>query len=331
MEAARLAAYRRFEFVQVPMPEPTEDEVLVRMEYVSLCGSDLRFYDRQFPDDAYPLATGIPCHECVGIVEHSNVKGLVPGQRVIALHGAGLAEYVAVPARRVVPVPSVPFDPAMWVLCQPVATVVHAVRELKGVLGKRVVIIGQGPIGLTFTNLISAHGAQQVIAVDLLEYRLDKARHLGATHTINCSNVDLREAVSEITHGAMADITVDAAGRPEAAHNVFEVLRLRGTVLLFGLAHDEPIFPFDWTLLERRLPNIIVTNGSQSGELAAAVDITVHLVAEGRLRVDHLVSHRLSWHQVGRAFDLYSQKTDDALKVIMNMCCVTRCECRPRS
>src|SRR5205823_3122877 len=148
----------------------------------------------------------------------------------------GLLEYASVPVSRVVPVPEVG-DPAAWVLCQPVGTVLYAVRQMGSVLGRRVVIFGQGPIGLSFTDFIARAGARQVIAVDLLDYRLDMAKQLGATHTLNPTRDNIPEAVAEITGGALADFTVEAAGRPETAHWLFDVLRLRGTAILFGIAH----------------------------------------------------------------------------------------------
>src|SRR5215831_2724104 len=85
MRAVQLVAPQELRFVEVSEPTVASDEVLVRMEYLAVCGSDLKFYDRDLPRDSYPLPPGRPCHECVGTVEASNVAELAPGQRVIAL------------------------------------------------------------------------------------------------------------------------------------------------------------------------------------------------------------------------------------------------------
>ncbi len=252
MKAARLVGPHRFEFEDVEMPTPKDGEALVKMEYFSVCGSDLRAYDRTLPEEQYPLNPGAPCHENVGIVQESRDPSLKPGQRVIALQSGGLLEYAAVRARNLVPVPDSDFDPAMWVLCQPVGTVLYAVQQIGTLLGARVVIFGQGPIGLSFTDLIVRGGARQVIVVDLLDYRLDTARKLGATHTINASRENVLERINEITGGKMADIAVDAVGRAEVAHNVFQALRMQGTALIFGIAHDEDVFEFNWTAMTRQ-------------------------------------------------------------------------------
>ena len=299
------------------MPSLNAGEVLVRMEYFSVCGSDLRMYDRVFPEEEYPMRLGAPCHECVGIVEQSRDDRLNPGQRVIALQAGGLLEYAAVPARNAVPVPDVG-DPALWVLCQPVGTVLYATQQIGTILGKRVVILGQGPIGLSFTDFVARGGARQVIVADLHDYRLEVAKSLGATHTLNAARDNVLEAVKEITGGQMADIAIEAAGRPETAHQVFDALRMHGTAIIFGITHDEDVFPFDWNAMTSKLPKMIVTNSARSGNMPDTVAATVDLVSQGRLSLDHLMTHRMGWQDVGKAYELYSGKLDNSLKIVMN-------------
>jgi S-(hydroxymethyl)mycothiol dehydrogenase len=296
VKAARLVGPRQFEFEDAPMPSPNSGEVLVKMEYFSVCGSDLRTYDRVFPEEEYPLRPGAPCHECVGIVQESRDDRLQPGQRVIP---EGI-------------------DPAKWVLCQPVGTVLYAAQQVGTILGKRVVILGQGPIGLSFTDLMARGGARQVIAVDLLDYRLDVARSLGATHTLNPTRDNVIEAVQEITGGQLADVAVEACGRPETAHQVFEAMRMQGTAIIFGIAHDEDVFEFDWNAMTSKLPHMIVTNSARSGNMPDTVAATVDLVSQGRLSLDHLLTHRMGWEDVGRAYEIYSGKLENSLKVVMN-------------
>jgi threonine dehydrogenase-like Zn-dependent dehydrogenase len=318
MKAARLVGPRRFEFEEAPMPALNQGEVLVKMEYFSVCGSDLRTYDRVFPEEEYPLRLGGPCHECVGIVQESRDERLKPGQRVIALQAGGLLEYAAVPARNAVPVPDDGVDAAKWVLCQPVGTVLYATQQIGTILGKRVVILGQGPIGLSFTDFVARGGARQVIVADLHDYRLDVARTLGATHTLNPTRDNVIEAVQEITGGRLADIAIEACGRPETCHQVFEALRMEGTAVIFGIAHDEDVFPFDWNAMTSKLPRMVVTNSARSGNMPDTVAATVDLVSQGRLSLDHLLTHRLGWEDVGKAYELYSGKLENSLKVVMN-------------
>jgi len=220
--------------------------VLVRIEYAAICGSDLLTYDKVFPEEGYPLSTGRPCHETVGIVEESMADSLKPGDRVVALtYTGGLLQYTTIAADRCIYVPP-SVDPKLAVLCQPIGTVIYAVRKLGSMLGKKVVILGQGPIGLGFTELLSQGGASQVIVTDVVGARLDMAKSFGATDVINAASEDVTGRVSELTNGGLADVVVDACGLHETANQTFHCLKMQGTVCIFGMPHGDPVFPFDW-------------------------------------------------------------------------------------
>jgi threonine dehydrogenase-like Zn-dependent dehydrogenase len=317
MKAARLVGPRRFEFEDVEMsPDPKPGEVLIRNEYFSVCGSDLRTYDRILKEEEYPLGPGAPCHEQVGIIEKSMDDRLKVGQRVIALQAGGLKEYTTIAGFRAVPVP-MDDDGSKWVLCQPVGTVLFAVTQIGHLLSKRAVVVGQGPIGLSFTDFLVRGGCRDVIVVDKLDYRLDIAKKLGATHTLNPTRDNVVAAVAEITGGQMADVGVEAVGRPETVEQVFETIKMKGTVIVFGLAHDEDSFMFDWNKMSDKLPRIIVTNSARGGEMPETVDQTVSLVKQGRLSLDHLLTHQMDWTQVGEAYETYSGKKENSLKIVM--------------
>jgi threonine dehydrogenase-like Zn-dependent dehydrogenase len=319
MRAVQMVAPQEFRFVDVPEPPVAEGEVLVRMEYLAVCGSDLKFYDRDLPLDSYPLPPGRPCHECVGVVEKSTVPEYRPGQRVIALvRSGGLVERAAVEADSLVPLPDdTDIDPSLWVLCQPMGTVMYSVERIGSVLGKRVVVVGAGPIGLCFTDLIARAGASQIIVTDIHDYRLEVARKIGATHVINASREDVPARVAEITGGEMADVSIEACGLRETYHQVFDVLRVQGTVIIFGIPHLEDVIPFDWSAAYSKLPTIIVTNSAAAGVRSRYVAATVDLVARGRLNLSYLATEQFAWEHVPHAFDAYAHQKDRSLKGII--------------
>src|SRR4051812_8598246 len=120
MKAARLVGPRQFEILDAPTPDRQPGDLLIKVEHLSICGSDMLTYDKVFPEEEYPLRTGAPCHECSGTVAESNDDRYKVGQRVVALHYGGcLSEYIACPADRCVPVPD-SVSPELAVLCQPV-------------------------------------------------------------------------------------------------------------------------------------------------------------------------------------------------------------------
>jgi len=319
MKAARLVSPREFEILEVETPSMRPGEVLVHMEHLSVCGSDLRTFDQVLPEASYPLAIGTPCHECAGVIEASSDDAVKPGQRVVALtYAGGLVEYAAVPAHDVVPVPD-SADPALWVVCQPAGTVLYACQQMGSVLGQRVVVLGQGPIGLTFAHLLERMGATQVIVTDVHDYRLEMSKTFGATHTINARRENVVEAVAEITKGAMADIAVEAVGVPETRQQVFDVLHPKGLAVIFGMPHGGDVFPFNWWAMYEKLPRMIVVNSRRAGEVVEAVRTCVDLVSQGRLDFSRLVMHRVPFEDLGRAYDMFSARKDGAIKVVISV------------
>lgn len=319
MKAARLVGPRQFEILEVDTPTPKPGEVLVRIEYASICGSDLLTYDRVLPEEDYPLRVGLPCHETSGVVEESLDDSLKKGDRVVALtYTGGLMEYTTIAANRCILVPP-SMDPKMAVLCQPIGTVVYAVQKLGSVLGKKVVILGQGPIGLGFTDFLSKGGATQVIVTDVVDARLAVAKKFGATHTINAAKQDVIEAVKEITNGELADVVVEACGLHETSNQVFHCLKVKGTACIFGMPHGDPVFPFDWGSMYMKLPNIIVTNSARAGEVVDVVKTAVDLIAQGRLDPSPMMTHDVPFSDVGRAYELFSRRLDGAVKPIIKI------------
>lgn len=319
MKAARLVGPRQFEILDVEKPKPNPGEVLVRIEYASICGSDLLTYDKVFPEEDYPLRTGLPCHETSGIVEESMDDSLKPGDRVVALtYTGGLLEYTTIAANRCIYVPP-SIDPKLAVLCQPIGTVVYAVQKLGSMLGKKVVILGQGPIGLGFTEFLSQSGAAQLITTDVVDARLEMGKRFGATDVINAAKEDVIERVKDLTNGELADVVVDACGLHETANQTFHCLKTKGTVCIFGMPHGDPVFPFDWGTMYMKLPTIYVTNSARAGEVVDVVKTAVNLIDQGRINPGRMITHDVPFSDLGRAYELFSRRTDGAVKPIINM------------
>jgi len=321
MRAARLAGYKTFEFVDVEKPKAMQGQVLIiQTTRMSIYGSDLRTFDSVHAEESYPFGVGNPCHEWVGEVVESSTKYLSVGDRVIFLPTAtgGLAEYSLEVPDRCIKLPE-DGDLSVWTMAQPVGTVMYSLQRIGNVIGKRVAILGQGGIGISFAQLVASQGASQVIVSDILDYSLEMSKRVGATHTINSSREDLLGAITEITDGEMVDIAIEACGSPDTAHQVYQILRSQGTVGLFGLTHDQDIFPFDYSAMMSKLPTIVVTIAGRAGESPRYIGKCVDLMAQGRLDLSHLVTHRMKFDDVQAAYDTYSEKKDRSIKVVMEL------------
>ena len=110
-------------------------------------------------------------------------------------------------------------------MCQHSGTVLYSTMKWGNPAGKSIGVLGQGGIGLSFTMLAAAQGADRVIGIDLVDARLRKSREMGASDTINPDEVNLVEAVDELTDGQGLDYVIDASGAPEGLNTVVSIDR----------------------------------------------------------------------------------------------------------
>ena len=325
MKAARLAGHRLFELLDVEVPTVKDGECLVKLERLSVCGSDIhREYAHARPEEEYPRRLGAPCHECAGVVVESRNDEFHEGQRVIVLPNTessggpgGLVEYTTAEPRNLIGVPDAG-DLAEWVMCQPAGTVLYAYQRMGSVLGKDVVVVGQGSIGLYFVMMAVRSGARQVIGIDRVDYRLKWAESLGAAHTVNPSRENVVEAVQELTGGRGADVVIEATGDQEAIQLCFLLVRQFGIVVLFGIQLD-PIVPMDLNLLISQQPTIIPSGNTFTADPAAVVKEMVELKQRGWVDPGQLVTHRVPFEEVQRAYDIYEHQQDDVIKVVLSV------------
>ena len=323
MKAARLVGPRQFEIVEAEVPAPAAGECLIRLEKISVCGSDIRHeFSHIFPEEHYPGRLGVPGHECAGVVVESQCQEFHEGQRVIIYPGrgvrsGGLVEYIAATPNWICALPDTG-DLAEWVLCQPSGTVLYSVQQMGSLLGKDVVVVGQGVIGLSFTMLTAKLGAQRVIGIDPLDYRLEWSRKMGATHTINPDQEDPAAAVNELTGGRGGDVVVEAAGYPDSFNTALRLVKQFGQVMVFGIQADAFI-PVEHNLLMERQPTLIPTTGGRLRDPMAPIKTMVDLKERGWCDPGQMLTHRLPFEEVQRAFELYESQQDGIIKAVMTI------------
>ncbi len=261
MYAAVYLGPEKIELRTVPVPEPAEGELLVKVRVATTCGTDVKTYRRGHPKFPPPFIFG---HEFGGDVVKvgDGVKGFREGMRVTAnvfaecgecfycKRGQGnicanlvynfgaFAEYMTIPASIVrgatFEIPDhVPYEYAA--LLEPLVTVVHGWHKVAVQPGETVAILGAGgPISLMFTQLVLRSGAGQVIAIGHSPARLAVAGELGANCLINAKEMDTVMAVRELTHGFGADLVIECAGTKSTWEASVDIVRRGGRVLWFG-------------------------------------------------------------------------------------------------
>lgn len=330
MLAARWHGLLDLRVEEVPVPEPGPGDVLLRVRWCGICGTDVEEY-REGP---VVIPTGAPNpltgqsapvtmgHEFSGeiVAIGEGVTGLAIGDRVVpeiclycgdcfhcrrreyalctswaavGLHGdGGLAEYARVSAGMCVRLPDEIGDEDA-ALIETTEVAVRAIRKGGVRPGDSVAIVGDGAVGLITMQVAAAAGATSVLLLGHREPRLGIGRNLGATATIATRDPGWRERVLELTEGRGADVAIEAGGRADAIDDAIASTRKGGTIVLLAVIGGAvPIHV--WPIVEGERTLVGSVQHHFDEDLPAAVD----LLASGRVRVAPLITRRIGLRDI---------------------------------
>jgi len=252
----------------------------------------------------------------VGTVVETNGSRFRPRDRVLAvpISQHGLFERFVLDENRAIPIDPRPTNEHA-LLAQPLGTVIYAMKKLPAVIDQDVAIVGQGPMGQIFCSVLRNLGARRIIAIDLLAGRLRNSERMGATHTICAATEDVSQRVQEITAGEMGDLVIEAVGhRNQALDLCTQLCRRKGQILFFGVP-QETIQQIHWLDLFRKN---ITLHTSVEPDFSRDFPLAMQWIAEGRIDLRPLITHRYALHEIQRAFEAFCNKEDDALKVLID-------------
>lgn len=319
MKACNLVAPGQYEVVDVKKPELQEGEILVRTHTVAICGSDLHFFRGRPHPNEYPFIPGYPGHEVVGTIEQSTGGPWRPGDTglVIPPQEDAYAEYVTVPVTQFVPLPAgVPLE--QFTLAQQLGTVLFSCRRIGGLIDKVVVILGQGPAGLMFTMLARVMGARFIIGIDIVPHLLDLAQSMGAHAVVNAAQEDPGMAVARLTGGDLANVAIEAVGKPKTIDSLPGLVRVGGQMAFYGIPPLGPI-SIDFERFFRRYAQTVTTAGAPKELGFHSFRLAIDMIQHGTIDIKPLISHILPLDQVQKAFTLANSKKEGAVKVLLDM------------
>lgn len=345
-QTAYLIGPRRIEVRDSAMPAMSDDDVLVRIRHVTICGSDAHFFEDPTysgafdPEKILPLVLG---HECAGVVEKvgRNVTHLSPGQRVAIEPGDGcgkcsycleghynlcrsmnfmaaypfkrgaLSRYVAHPGKMVFPLPDA-MSTLEGALVEPLAVGMHAVNRSGAGLGKSAVVLGCGCIGLMTIASLKAMGVDTIIASDLFDNRLENARGMGASITLNAGREDLIARVMGLTGGLGANFVFETAGSPKTAALTIDLAAPGGKIVMVGNIYGETPFPF------------LKANDKEVDILSVFRYVNIYPMAidairTGRVKLQNMVSRTFPFEETEAAFKCAVDEKDQVIKVAIEL------------
>jgi L-iditol 2-dehydrogenase len=341
MQALQLTDYRKLELTDLERPSVGPDDVLVHVRACGICGSDIHGYDGSTGRRKPPLVMG---HESAGVVaevgasvtrvrvgDHVTLDSLLAcgecelcrngqtnmcaGRRILGVacdefsQPGAFAEYVVVPQQAIYSVPGdLPFEHAA--LVEPVSVALHAVSRLRIDLGDSAAVVGSGMIGLLVVQALKIAGCDEVIAIDLDDGRLELARELGATATVNPSQCDAIEAVLERTGGRGVDVSLEVVGAASPIATAIGCTRRGGQIALVGNLSAEVPLPLQ-TVVTRELT--LVGTLASAGEYPRAIE----LIASGAMRVAPLISAIVPLAEGPQWFERLYSRDSGLLKVVL--------------
>lgn len=319
MFAGRFSSKRKVEIVDVPdatLNAGASGEILFRPELTCLCGSDLPFFDSDFEghEVSYPSENGKSLHEMIGTVIDTNGSRFQTGQRVLAVpeQQLGFFEYFTLSDQRAIPLDDRAPD-AEALLAQPFGTVIYALKKLPNMIDKDVIVVGQGPIGQMFNIGLRNMGARHIVGVDLDERRLETSSKMGATATI-CNATDHPLSATRDILAGEPDVVIEAVGHKAQAFNLCVELCGRGSHLLYFGVPPETIDGVKW---KAALHKNLTIHTSVHPDFERDFPLAMQWIAERRVDLTPLLTHRFDFENIQTAFDTFRDRTDGAQKVLV--------------
>ena len=344
MKTVHLTGIRQLEISDIPPPQiknPTD--VLLKIEAVGLCGSDIHYYQTGKIGDQvvhYPFTLG---HECAAVVEDvgPGCTGIKQGDSVVIdpavscglcdqclanrrhtcrnlrflgcpeqLDGC-LSEFYILPENNCFPV-SQNMTAAQRVLVEPLSIGLYAVNFISNKGVQSIGIFGSGPIGLSTALAARAKRISRVYITDKIDSRLEAAKTVGALWASNPEKTDITKNIKE-REPLLLDAVFECCGDQDALDLAVELLKPGGTLLIIGIPETDRIL-FDIHKIRRK--EIVLQNIRRQNR---CVSEAISLIQENRVSVDFMATHTFSLNETQEAFELASSYADGVIKALIYM------------
>lgn len=343
MKVAVMTGIGKIGYERRPVPEPQDDEVLVKLEYVGICGSDLHYYESGAIGGYVVKPPFVLGHEPGGIVVKTgkNVRGLKAGDKVALEPGKTcghcefcrqgkynlcpdvvffatppvdgvFAEYVAHKADLCFKLPE-NVSTMEGELIEPLAVGFHAAMQGGARFGQRALVFGAGCIGLVSLLALKALGVSEVYVVDVVASRLQKAEQLGASAVVNGAEEDVAARLAELTGGEGIDLAIETSGSETAANQAIGAAKKGSVIVFVGYGRTGRTTLSMSLALDKELTFKTVFRYRHIYPLA------IRAVAEGRVNLKGVVSHVFGFDELQRAMDLSVSDKERIVKAVVKI------------
>ncbi|MDC7125077.1 MAG: NAD(P)-dependent alcohol dehydrogenase [Spirochaetales bacterium] len=344
MKAAVMTGIGAMDYISVDCPEPKSDQVLVKIEYVGICGSDMHYYETGRIGSYIVEPPFVLGHESAGsvVAVGRDVKNLKVGDRVALEpgetcgkcqycrsgnynlcpdvvffatppYGGTFQEYVAHNADLCFKLPD-NVSTLAGAMIEPLAVGFHAAGQAGASFGQTAVVLGSGAIGMVTMMALKAKGVSRVFVVDIEQKRLEKALELGADAVINGREVDAVEQLMAFTNGAGVDIAVETAGSEITSNQAIHMVKKGSTVVMVGYSASGKVNLEMGLAIDKELTFKTVFRYRHIYPMA------IEAVAQGKVNIDGLVTDIFEFEDIQRAMDESCRNKADIVKAAIKIC-----------
>jgi len=342
VKAIRIHGPNDVRIEDVPVKELAEDEALIRVRAVGLCGTDYELYTNEmlFIQDGRTKLPMIPGHEWAGeIIElGSQVSDFKTGDRVsgectvacrnceycirgqynqcinrtetgVMNRDGAFAEHIVFPASHLHKFDSLPFEEAA--LIEPTGIALHGIKRANVTPFDNVAVLGPGPIGLQAAQIAKkVYGARRVILTGTREERLDVGLRMGVDAVVNVKRQNLVEEIRELTDGEMLHIIIETTGHPSAYVDMEEIIRPYGRIALLGFLGAKRV-EMNWDPFITSDVTFLGVLGSPGlwGEV-------IEILEAGKISTAPLITHRMKLEEFEKGLDIMVNRRDAVCKVV---------------
>ena len=342
MKTAILEKVKKLTIKDLPIPEILENEVLVKIKEVGLCGSDIHYYNEGRIGDFIVKKPIILGHESSGIISGvgKNIKGFKIGDKVSIEPGVpcykcdycktgkyhlctnmafmatppfdgAFAEYIKYDPNFLFKISdNVSFTEAA--LAEPLSVGYNCTTRADVKAGDYVCILGCGPIGLACLEISKIMGASKIFITDINDYRLNIAKKHGAFRTINILREDLPKIINECTENLGVDSVIEASGNEASLINSLKIVKKGGKVVWVGMGKDNITVPY---------ASIISKDISIEGifRYKNTYKLIIRLLESKKINLEGWVSHRFKFDEIQKAFDIANDHMVNKMKIIIEI------------
>lgn len=325
------------------VPEPKDDEVLIKVEYVGICGSDVHGFEsgpfippkdpnqeiglghecagtvvkigskvtKFKPGDRVCIEPGVPCGKCKFCLEgHYNVCPDVDFMATQPNYKGALTNYLCHPESFTYLLPD-NMDTMEGALVEPASVGMHAAMKAGVKPGDKVVILGLGCIGLMTLQACKLLGVQDIIVADVMEKRLNFAKELGAKEAINGMKEDTIARVHEIFGPLGADVVFETAGSQVTCKQALDIVTKAGKIMIVGTISGET--PINFLKINREVTIQTVFR------YANRYPATISAISSGKFDVKSMVTHEYAYEDVQTAFEESLSKKSEIIKAVIKV------------